>query len=352
MAAGLEHAAYPKKHRMKLRAMLFTLLHLLLLFNSCTSGRGVSSPASFPSTTRSSRPSDSATVRSGVTTWVGAAISENAIPLGEGKISTSPRIGYEDSCQTSFGSGPGGAGASAPPWIDSGAGTWNLREKVTAQGSVRWASASHSFTRDGAARVIRTNDLPDPSQATTGTFPISSTEPAYEYDRNPNAVQARSFDWTLPTTPTAASEAHCVGMGPIAVATDGVVMFNALDAQGRDAGAHEVQDSCGGHPQEQGIYHYHFFSPCLAPSTTTPGSSTLVGYALDGYGIFAERDSVGHLPTDADLDACHGRTSTVEWDGRSISMYHYDVTLEYPYLVGCFHGTPIRPQDASSPPGP
>ncbi len=22
-------------------------------------------------------------------------------------------------------------------------------------------------------------------------------------------------------------------------------------------------------------------------------------------------------------------------------MYHYDATLEYPYTVGCYHGTPV-----------
>ena len=43
----------------------------------------------------------------------------------------------------------------------------------------------------------------------------------------------------------------------------------------------------------------------------------------------------------ADLDACHGRTSTVEWNGEKRRMYHYVITLDFPYTVACYRGTPI-----------
>jgi hypothetical protein len=91
----------------------------------------------------------------------------------------------------------------------------------------------------------------------------------------------------------------------------GGAVSNALDAQKRDAVAHEVQDACGGHPGPNGAYHYHAVSSCIR----TSGSSTLVGYALDGFGIYVEPGA-----TDADLDACHGRTSTVLWNGKPARM--------------------------------
>jgi len=34
-------------------------------------------------------------------------------------------------------------------------------------------------------------------------------------------------------------------------------------------------------------------------------------------------------------------TSKVMWNGKETRIYHYDATLEYPYTVGCYHGTPI-----------
>src|SRR4051812_15138120 len=56
-----------------------------------------------------------------------AAVNPKALPLGDGHVSSSPRVGYVDSCQTSFG-GRGGAQA-AGPWIDSAAGTWDRTAK-------------------------------------------------------------------------------------------------------------------------------------------------------------------------------------------------------------------------------
>ena len=41
------------------------------------------------------------------------------------------------------------------------------------------------------------------------------------------------------------------------------------------------------------------------------GAATLVGYALDGYGIYVVKDANGTLPTNTSLDACHGTTSVV-----------------------------------------
>jgi len=216
-----------------------------------------------------------------------------------------------------------------------------MTAKIAVQGSVSWPDASFSDTVDGSDRVLTTNDLP--VGEITGTFPIASTDPAYQYDRNPNTIQSQSMSWTVPAQPTAASSPHCLDLGPIAVMLDGIVLFDGLDAEGRDAGAHEVQDSCDGHPEMDGAYHYHTVSTCLTTDAPDqPNTSTLVGYALDGYGIYTERDANGDLPTNADLDACHGRASTVMWDGTPTQMYHYDMTLEFPYTIGCFHGTPVN----------
>jgi hypothetical protein len=192
-------------------------------------------------------------------------------------------------------------------------------------------------TLSNGSRIIKTNDLP--IDHTTGTFPIASTDPAFAYDRNPNSVEAQSITWSIPENPTAALSPSCTSDGPIGVLDDGVLLFNALDGEGRDAGAHEVLDSCDEHPQMGNELHHHFVPSCILDRATA--SSTLVGYAIDGYGIYVERTSGSHLLTNTDLDACHGRSSEVRWDGKEQVIYHYDATLEYPYTVGCFHGTPI-----------
>ena len=68
--------------------------------------------------------------------------------------------------------------------------------------------------------------------------------------------------------------------------------------------------------------------------------STQVGWALDGFGIYVKYNSKGQLLQNSNLDTCHGRTSTVSWHGKTVSVYHYDMTFEFPFTVGCFRGTP------------
>jgi hypothetical protein len=128
--------------------------------------------------------------------------------------------------------------------------------------------------------------------------------------------------------------------GEVGILKSGVVLFNAVDAGGRDAVAYEIQDGCDGHPQASDAYHYHSASSCvledLDPGT---GQSKLIGYAFDGFGIYGPRDADGNDLTSADLDECHGTTSKVKFNGKKQKIYHYVATVDYPYTVGCFRGT-------------
>jgi hypothetical protein len=265
--------------------------------------------------------------------WVApGSVTLDALPLGDGHVSTtSAAVGGVFACRA--GNPNAGGSQVNGPWIHGA--TWSATQKTVVQGNVTWPTASFSVSVKGGSRVIVTNDLP--SGFETGTFPIRSSDPAYRYDRNPNAIDAgQSITVTLPTAPTAASTPGCLQGGAIGVLLNGVLLFDALDGPGRDAVAHEEQDLCQGHPQQEGQYHYHEVPTCLRDHAT--GESTVVGWALDGYPIVVERDAAGNLPNNADLDACHGRTSTVTIDGALVTSYHYDTTLEYPYTLGCFHG--------------
>ncbi len=268
------------------------------------------------------------------TSHAAAAVGPSAIPLGDGHVAATPKKGYVDSCGTTFAPAPTGP---TPPWINTKNHTWNSETKVSVQGSVSWPAASYSITVRGSTRVVETNDLP--VNHTTGVFPIAGTDPAHAYDANPNHIASDLITWSLPANPVAARHPSCTGLGPIGALSDGVILYNALDANGRDAPAHEVLDNCGGHPDQGSRYHHHDVPTCLLDKDS--GRSTLVGYAIDGYGIYVERNASGSLLTDANLDRCHGRTSKVMWNGKETRIYHYDATIEYPYTVGCYHGTPV-----------
>jgi hypothetical protein len=224
------------------------------------------------------------------------------------------------------------------PWINTTAKTWNYATKIAVNGAIRWPSASYSVKVVGKKRVITFNDLP--INHTTGIFPIASSDPAYQYDHNGNHIAAQSVTLSLPLHPKAASTPSCTGGGPIGVLSDGVELYNALDGAGRDAAAHEVLDLCAGHPDPSNSYHHHDVPPCILKKARK-GHTTLVGYALDGYGIYVVKNKRGVMPTNRSLDACHGTTSKVMWNGHLRRIYHYVATYEYPYTVGCYHGTPV-----------
>ncbi len=138
----------------------------------------------------------------------------------------------------------------------------------------------------------------------------------------------------------AAATPTCLPGGAIGVLLTGSVFFDALDGEGRDALAHETQDLCQAHPEPSGEYHYHSLTTCLSDPGT--GHSALLGYARDGFGIYGVRGENGETLTNADLDACHGHSHSITWDGQTVTLYHYHATNEYPYTLGCFKGTPIK----------
>jgi len=192
----------------------------------------------------------------------------------------------------------------------------------------------------GATRRLSGKSLPDHG---TGAFPIERSDPLYQYDRNPNGISARSISFDLPTNPAVAASPSCLPMGPIGVALTGTLIYNALDAIGLDAAAHEIQDKCNGHPQGRGQYHYHSASDCMEElGKGSDGHSGPVGYALDGFGIYGTLGANSTHLSNANLDVCHGHVETVMWDGKSVQMYHYHLTDEYPCTLGCFAGKPVQ----------
>jgi len=263
-------------------------------------------------------------------------VDTTALPVGGDPVS-SAEAGKVFSCQTSFNSNAPGAFTTGD-WFN-GDGTWNLTTKPTVDGSVTWPDANITITTKGSTRVVSGNGLP--TQETTGTFPVASSDDAYSFDRNPNSIKAQSVTITLPKNPKVAATPTCLGLGTIGILRNGVQFFNALDAGGRDAAAYEIQDSCQGHPEMSGTYHYHSISTCVLDKLDSGnGHSKLVGYAADGFGIYGPRGTNGKDVTDADLDECHGHTHTVKFSGKKQKIYHYHATAEYPYTLGCYKGTP------------
>jgi hypothetical protein len=209
-----------------------------------------------------------------------------------------------------------------------------METKVAVSGDAHWHS-SFKAVHEGNHEVLTGNGLPPES----GTFPVSRSDPAYAYNPDMSTISAHSIKLSLPYSPTLDAGATCES-GTVGITMTGIPLLDGFDAGGNDAAAIETQDACHGHPNALVGYHYHSLSPCILTRRALT-HTTQVGWALDGFGIYVEYSADGKLLTNADLDACHGRTSVVPWHGKMARIYHYDMTFEFPYTVGCFRGTPI-----------
>ena len=89
-------------------------------------------------------------------------------------------------------------------------------------------------------------------------------------------------------------------------------------------------DDCGGHVNPIEGYHYHAALGCSEVISTVDGHANILGYALDGYGIYAMLNSTGE--EDFDLDECRGHSD----DSRG---YHYHAASAAENMfIGCFKG--------------
>ena len=118
--------------------------------------------------------------------------------------------------------------------------------------------------------------------------------------------------------------------GAIALAVNGVPIFNPLNNRGDDAYLFGELDDFGGHCGRADDYHYH-----LAPVhlETAVGKDKPIAYALDGYPIFGYQDPAA--PDFAPLDKINGHKD-------AHGNYHYHATPKYPYLNGGFYGVVVE----------
>jgi hypothetical protein len=251
--------------------------------------------------------------------------------LGDTHLSTTAAgVGKLLSCAGPNANAPGSIRARIT-WIDEVNATWNLlRKPFLPSGTFAPASGTYSVQEANGTRTIQVNNLPVDSRI--GDWPMTRYAVLTAIDPNPGVPASRPYTFTLPAAPSVNVAPTCVPLGAIGVTTNGVILYNAADARGNDAVAHEIVDAHGGHPA-QSDYHYHFIPERLDRTPLADGHSGIVGYVRDGFAIYGYKGVGGAELRNTDLDECHGHS-------HGALGYHYHATLEYPYTVGCYRGTP------------
>ena len=135
--------------------------------------------------------------------------------------------------------------------------------------------------------------------------------------------------WSIPLQPvyatTPLSTRYNFMKGAVAIAVNGIPIFNALNNRGEDSYAIGELDNWGGHCGKADDYHYH-----AAPLHLSATSGLMpIAFALDGFAVYGAKEPDG--TNMQSLDTCHGHI-------YNSGVYHYHGTNTYPYVVGSMKG--------------
>lgn len=157
--------------------------------------------------------------------------------------------------------------------------------------------------------------------------------------------------WSIPLNPTIAASPVPVNQnhflrGAVAIAANGVPIFNPYTNTGVDALVDGQLDNWGGHSGRADDYHYHIAPLSLYSLGQTP-ETLPCAFALDGFAVYGSKEPDGSNMTT--LDSCHGHYG-------SNGVYHYHGTVAAPYMIGYMVGSvtedatlQIIPQAAAKP---
>ncbi len=184
-------------------------------------------------------------------------------------------------------------------------------------------------------------------------------------NNNPNGLSLQNETFNIPLNPTINPNGpQDTTLGTVGVAINGIPIYNPFENQNQESAYGRIFSGCCGHPQQDGVYHYHKYPTCLRLFNNTWRSekdkcddidtlvnrgrhSRLIGFALDGFPIYGpvgfingeskimlssytgSNDSAGnptYVENSGDLDECNAINSpTPEFPN---GVYHYVMTIE------------------------
>lgn len=184
------------------------------------------------------------------------------------------------------------------------------------------------YNDDGSIKVTRTQEACEGAAK-------PNVEEIYKnhcVECQPSFYHDHVTTYLIPKTPVFSGVGGRPGRGaPMGLALNGV-NYDPPAPTGAILRAHTLAplDDCGGHVNPHTGYHYHAATGCTVEIDQTDGHAPLLGYALDGYGIYALANAKGERPTD--LDKCRGHED-------STRGYHYHAgDAGSNQIIGCLSG--------------
>ena len=135
--------------------------------------------------------------------------------------------------------------------------------------------------------------------------------------------------WSIPLKPEFATSPLSIKTnfmkGAIAIAANGIPIFNPLNNRGEDSYLIGELDQWGGHCGKADDYHYHV--PPLHLESKM--NNKPIAWALDGYAVYGSKEADGTAMQP--LDQYHGHSI-------GTGVYHYHASITYPYMIGSMRG--------------
>ena len=238
---------------------------------------------------------------------------------------------------------------------------------VSAVKKAKW-NPTVKLTYSKNAVIMQPNGIPNHTRDAYYAVPISQEIVVPDSSTSKivkDPTKAQTYKFTIPTSPKYSSKTTTTSLGSIGVMISGAVLYNPYEGDGKTVAmasnftitdkngiTASFVDKCAGHPTpNMGAYHYHGLPSCVTSQVDQPSKpSHIIGFALDGFPIYGDRDIKGKNVLVNSLDKCNGiYSATPEFPN---GIYHYVLlgSADARSSISCFHGEVDRTQVQAMPP--
>ncbi|AXT54580.1 YHYH protein [Aquimarina sp. AD1] len=231
-------------------------------------------------------------------------------------------------------------GPWCPRHIEDGmekAGIWFKDDKVY-DVSGHFISKLNEFYSDDKWKLYREDGTIKVTDTEEGCLAAAKPQVEEKYHNYcveclPEYFKDQITTFVIPVTPKYIKTTQNFGRGGIGIAFNGV-KYDPPAPTHAILAAHTIAplDDHGGHVNPHGGYHYHAVTGSTKEITQTNSHSSMIGYAIDGFGIYGLIDKKGNKSEN--LDECGGHFD----DERG---YHYHAGEPGGnQIIKCLHGLP------------
>ncbi|WP_376875579.1 YHYH protein [Albirhodobacter sp. R86504] len=204
------------------------------------------------------------------------------------------------------------------------------------------AAVTQSVAEAGFADVVTVTCTDDQALIAGDTYPDHEMMTGIIGTNEQVPVPAVNYASPVALAPVKSTEPHTRDAA-LGVAVNGVPIYDYTaggEMSQEDLGSYQAHldtvatgqlDACGGHAGRGDDYHYHAAPTCMIEQMANKGPDAIIGWAFDGYPIYADTNPDGSAIDAGVLDVCNGQADDT-------FGYRYHTSEGAPYIIQCLMG--------------